>query len=88
MKILLPLKFILLFILSSAAFAQQSGSIKGKITTADGQPAAFVNIALKNKNLGTTTSENGDYTLNKVKPGNYILKASAVGIRTQEKEIR
>ncbi|KQC01588.1 TonB-dependent receptor [Pedobacter sp. Hv1] len=88
MKIPLHFKFILLLMLSAvAASAQQSGSIKGKITTADGQPAAYVSIGLKNKTLGTTTSENGDYTLNKVKPGNYTLRVSAVGINTQEQNI-
>lgn len=88
MKIPLHLKFILLLMsFTVVTQAQQNGTIKGKITTADGQPAAYVSIGLKNKNIGTTTTENGEYNLNKVKPGTYTLKVSAVGINAQEKSI-
>lgn len=75
-------------LLGNPAFAQQqSGSIKGKITTADGQPASFVNIGLKNRNQSTATNESGEYNFEKVKAGNYTIKVSAVGINTQEKNI-
>ncbi|WP_316770443.1 TonB-dependent receptor [Pedobacter frigiditerrae] len=80
---------ILLFFttLSISAFGQQNATIKGKITTADGKPAQFVSIGLKNKNQGTTTNDNGEYTLQRVKPGSYTLKISSVGVNAQEKEI-
>lgn len=77
---------ILLFLslISSFAFAQ---TIKGKITTADGKPAVYVSIGLKNKNIGTTTTEDGTYILQRVKPGTYTIRVSAVGILEQEKDI-
>lgn len=77
----------LLAVFSRSAFSQQSGSIKGKITTADGQPAALVSIGLKNKNQSTATNENGEYVFARIKAGSYTLKVSAVGINTQEKTI-
>lgn len=88
MKIPLLLKLSLFFtLLSISAFAQQSGSIKGKITTSDGLPAVDVSIGLKNKNQTTSTDEQGTYSLTKLKPGKYILRASAIGIIAQEKNV-
>lgn len=86
-KIRLIILTVAILLIHSIAFAQQFGSIKGKITSADGQPVAFVNIGLKNKNQGTATNENGEYTFAKVKAGTYTVKVSAVGIITQEKNI-
>jgi len=68
-------------------FAQQFGTVKGKVSTANGKPAAFISIGLKGKGLGTTTDENGSYTINRVKAGTYTIKASAVGIDPSEKNI-
>ena len=86
MRLQLRLRILLfLSIVSTAVSAQQS--IKGKITTIDGQPANDVNVGLKNKNQGTTTNEKGEYLLQRIKPGVYTIKVSAVGIREQEKMI-
>lgn len=87
MKIRLRLALILLIIFHHTSFAQQNGSIKGKITTSDGQPAAFISIGLKDKTQNTLTDDNGTYSFHKIKPGSYILKVSAVGLNTQEKSI-
>ncbi|WP_199120607.1 TonB-dependent receptor [Pedobacter sp. ASV28] len=76
-----------LLLFSFMALAQQNGSIKGQITTADGKPAAYVNIGLKNRSQSTSTNEGGFYTLSKIKAGTYVLRVSAVGINTQEKGI-
>ncbi len=84
------LQFSILFLLSLfsvATFAQQGGSIKGKITSADGKPAVYVSVGLKNTTLGTITNETGEYLLLKVRPGTYTLNVSAVGIQAQQKEI-
>ncbi len=88
MKIPLLLKSIIFFLfLTTSVWAQQHGNIKGKIATADGQPAAYVSLRLTDKNQGTTTNEKGDYQLTRIKPGTYTLKASGVGINAQEKNI-
>lgn len=88
MRIQLRFKIILLLTLFSAsAFAQQHGSIKGKITSTDGKPAAYVNIGLKNNVISAVSNDNGEYTFPRVKPGAYTIKVSAVGINPQEKNI-
>ncbi len=77
----------LLSLFSLFSFAQQFGTIKGKVSTSNGKPAAFISIGLKGKGLGTTSDENGLYTINRVKAGTYTIKASAVGIDPSEKSI-
>lgn len=83
----LQLRFRILLFLSLLSTVSLAQTIKGKVTTADGKPAVYVSIGLKNKNLGTTTNEDGTYLLQRIKPGNYTIKVSAVGINPQEKEI-
>ncbi|WP_412466373.1 TonB-dependent siderophore receptor [Pedobacter sp. KLB.chiD] len=77
----------LLSILSIFSFAQQFGTIKGKVSTSNGKPAAFISIGLKGKGLGATSDEDGSYTINRVKAGTYTIKASAVGIDPSEKNV-
>jgi iron complex outermembrane receptor protein len=64
-----------------------NATIKGKIITADGSPAAFVNVTLKGTYKSTMTSEEGTFQLNHVKAGNYVLEISLVGLDIQEKQI-
>ena len=87
MNLRLQITTLILSIFSFTAFAQQNGTIKGRVTTSDGQPAVYVSIGLKDKNQNTTSDDNGNYTINRVKAGNYTLRVSAVGINTQEKSI-
>ncbi len=70
--------FIAFSLLSSAAIAQTS-SIKGTITTSDGKPAEFVNVAIKGTAKGAVTDKNGNFLIASVKPGTYQLLISFVG---------
>ncbi|MFD2285633.1 TonB-dependent siderophore receptor [Pedobacter petrophilus] len=76
-----------LLLCTLGAFAQQVSTIKGKVTTSDGKPAAYITVGLKGKGQGATTDDDGKYTINRVKPGTYTLRVSAVGINTSEKSI-
>ena len=77
------------FLLSmGAAFAQQSnGKIKGVITTSEGDPAAGVNVILKNSRYGTVTNDDGTFDLNRIKPNTYTLQISLTGYETTEQEV-
>ncbi|UOE46534.1 TonB-dependent receptor [Mucilaginibacter sp. SMC90] len=77
--------FLSLF-LATIAFAQ-TGTIKGIIKTADGQPAAAITVGLSGTTKGAITDEKGSYQITRIKPGNYTLKLSAVGLAGQEKNI-
>jgi iron complex outermembrane receptor protein len=77
----------LALLLMNTAFGQQSNSISGKIVTATGEAAAFVNIAIKGAARGTTTDSEGRFQIQNLKPGNYLLEVSFVGFQTQQKSI-
>ncbi|MFH7018290.1 TonB-dependent siderophore receptor [Flavobacterium sp. FlaQc-47] len=81
--------FILSFLFSVlSSFGQQNhGKIKGQITTSDGKPASDVNIILKNSKYGTTTDEDGNFEINRVRENVYTLQISLAGYETSEKEV-
>ncbi|EJL62825.1 TonB-dependent receptor [Flavobacterium sp. CF136] len=80
---------ICLFLISSASvFSQQSnGKIKGIITTSDGDPAAGVNVVLKNSKYTTTANDDGRFEFNRVKPNAYTLQVSLTGYETLTQDI-
>ena len=86
MSLRLLITVMLLCALSFTAFSQ-TGTIKGKVTTSDGQPAGYISVGLKNKAQNTVSDDNGEFSFNKVKPGDYTIKVSAVGIHAQEKNV-
>lgn len=75
-----------LMTLTTIAFAQ-SGTIRGTVTTTDGQPAGFVNVTLKDQRKGTVTTDDGTFQLRNVKQGTYILVVSHTGLVTKEQSI-
>ncbi len=83
---------LVLFLLSTAAFAQVS--LKGTIRDTEGRPAEFVNVVLV---LVTDTSTivcggisdiGGGYSLPPARPGNYKVILSAIGYARTESPIR
>lgn len=69
------LSSLLLIFQISVAIAQ-TGTISGTIKTRDGQPAESVNVGLKGTTMGTIVNKTGNYEIEKVPEGNYILKIS------------
>ncbi|WP_232826906.1 TonB-dependent receptor [Chitinophaga deserti] len=63
------------------------GFVKGIVATADGKPAGFVTIVVRGQNKGTTTEEDGTFSLRNLKPGTYTLYISSVGLKPVEKQI-
>lgn len=86
-KIRLFVLTAVMLLINTLAFAQQSGTIKGTITTSDGKPAAYISVGLKGKAQGNVTNEKGLYEILHVKPGTYTLRVSAVGMQNLEKTI-
>lgn len=80
--------FILALLLSTvcSVFANdpdnEFGTIKGRVTTADGKPAASVTIVLKGTKKAVVTEENGTFVLVHIKAGSYELVISQVGFET------
>lgn len=72
-------------ILMAAEFS--GGNIKGHITTSDGKPAEFVTVSIKELNKATRSDDQGQYSLQNIKPGTYTLKVSFIGLEWQEKTV-
>lgn len=78
--------YLSLTLISSISWAQ-TGKITGNIHTSDGQPAEYVSVGLKGLRSGTISDEKGNFTLNKVKPGQYVVVISYMGSTGQEQEV-
>jgi outer membrane receptor for ferrienterochelin and colicin len=76
--------FIVLFGLGLFAQAQK-GTISGKILDKEmnNEPLPFANITIKGSNVGTTSNEKGEYTLN-VTAGKVTVLYSFLGYKTEE----
>ena len=77
--------FVLL-LLSGSLLAQVT--VSGKITGADGKGIPFVSVQIKNTTIGSASGADGAYSFDaNVKPGNYTLVFSGVGLKTSEQSI-
>lgn len=76
---------VLLVLAAPAAFAQQTGSISGRVTMPDGSPVPGVTVEAKSDVLPTprvgVTDENGDYRLPALLPGNYTVSFTLQGMQ-------
>jgi len=83
--------FVVLLIINQALFSQ-TAILKGRVTTTDNQPAAFVNITVKNLSRptvvkSTATNESGFFILKNLLPGSVTVSVSYTGIKTQESNV-
>ncbi|MEA2490996.1 MAG: hypothetical protein QOH21_2788, partial [Acidobacteriota bacterium] len=81
----------ILFLLSLPLFAQQTGSISGRITAVDGSALPGVTVEARSDVLPqprvTVSGENGDYRLPVLPPGNYTLTFSLAGLETRTRNV-
>ncbi len=78
--------FLLVLFTASAAHAQQ-GTVKGRVLTSDGKPAAFVNITIKETKKNIVTGEDGTFTFHTGETCDCSLLVSYTGLQTVEKKI-
>ncbi|MCC6256304.1 MAG: TonB-dependent receptor [Ignavibacteriaceae bacterium] len=75
--------FLFTLLFSVTAFSQ-SGKIAGKVidgSTGEGLP--FVNVLVEGTTLGAATDIDGYYSIIGLRPGNYDIRASAIGYNAQ-----
>jgi outer membrane receptor for ferrienterochelin and colicin len=79
------LPFLTLTLLFTFTLLAQKGTITGTLIDKDmnNEPLPFANAIIKGTTIGTTTDENGKYTLS-VDPGNYTIQFSFLGYETVE----
>ena len=76
---------VFLFLYSFFVSAQEKGLVVGHIL-AEGQPVPFVSVVLKNSTTGTSSDENGNFSIN-VPAGKQTIIVQAIGFKTQEKNV-
>ncbi|MFW5974862.1 MAG: carboxypeptidase-like regulatory domain-containing protein [Bacteroidota bacterium] len=75
-KSFITLFAILLFLVSWA----QEGTIRGFVyEETTGEPVIFTNVYLDKTTLGSTTNENGYFSITDIPPGDYTLMITALG---------
>ena len=84
-KLLITFRFLLfplLLVLVSIYTSAQTGTLKGNVKDANGQPVSGASVILEGTQKGTTTNAEGNYSFD-VSPGTYALVISYVGVLTQ-----
>lgn len=75
--------FLFTAFLMSTAFAQ-SGKISGKVLDGNtGEALPFVNVMVEGTTQGAASDIDGYYSIIGLRPGNYNIKASAIGYNSQ-----
>lgn len=62
----------------------QSGKIQGKVVSVDGKAIANANVSINGTDKGTMSNSSGEYLIEMVSPGDYTLKVTFVGYKSQE----
>lgn len=73
---------IVALLFCNVSFAQ--GSLKGEVTDIRGDAIVGANVFLKGTNIGAATDINGNYKINNISPGSFVLVISSIGYKTKE----
>ncbi|WP_337968131.1 TonB-dependent receptor [uncultured Flavobacterium sp.] len=76
-----------LFFLPNNLFAQNKGTISGKVLDDSGVTVPGANVTLMETGKSTITDENGGYSFSNIDAGTYTIIATNVGYKTFEKQI-
>jgi uncharacterized membrane protein len=66
---------------------QERGNIRGKITDEGGNPIPFANVLVVGTTQGAAANVKGEYFIENITPGTYVLRVSAVGYKTKTAEV-
>ncbi|MCK8493314.1 TonB-dependent receptor [Spirosoma sp. RP8] len=79
--------YVLLLCLSSSVAFAQTGGLRGKITSSEGNPVESVTVQLKGTRYGAMSTAEGTYELKNIKAGDYTLQISLIGLETREQAV-
>ncbi|MGV3460562.1 MAG: DUF5686 and carboxypeptidase regulatory-like domain-containing protein [Flavobacterium sp.] len=72
--------YFVILLCCTASFAQ----VTGRITSADGQPIPYASIVLSGTYNGTSSNENGNYSLPLKEKGSYTIIFQSLGFKSKE----
>ncbi len=79
---------VILFLSFNIYCFAQTGTLKGTITDErTGEKLVGASVSLGGTTIGASTDVSGNFTINNIKPGNYIIKANYIGYNVISKEI-
>lgn len=73
---------VVLTLLSTTAFAGNTGKLVGRVTDSTGEPLVGVNIFVLDTDQGAVTDLDGYYLILNLRPGNYTIRASYIGFQS------
>lgn len=83
------LKYFIIILISFPLFTQAQYTISGKVINLyDKKPVVKASVFLSNTTVGSTTADDGSYTLTNVKPGQYDMVISAIGYETSYQTVK
>src|SRR3954470_18956173 len=81
---LIKFALLVLFVINAATvFAQNRGTVKGRVLTSSNQPAENVTVSLQGTKVATVTDEDGQFEL-RAPQGTYTVVVSHVGVQSQQ----
>ncbi|MBX2873916.1 MAG: TonB-dependent receptor [Saprospiraceae bacterium] len=82
-------KSLLVVLLGSIAMTAQGqqASLSGRVTSVDGEPLGFANVALEGTIYGTSTNDDGVFRISKIPAGTYKVLISFLGYEAMQKRI-
>ncbi len=83
------MRYLFIFLLTVITFTatSQTGTIKGKINTTDGKPAADVSISFKETGRNVIAGPDGSFIIRNLKAGSYSLLVTHTGLATLNREV-
>ena len=76
-----------MFFIAAHLFAQNTSSISGKVTDEKSNALKSATVHLLNTNISVLTDAGGNYSINNIHTGRYIISISSVGYAAQNKVV-
>lgn len=75
-RLFISLPFLITFVFIGQT---QTATLSGQVNTAKGEPLSFTSIIIKGTNLGTTSDNEGNFTIKNIPAGTYQVNVSFIG---------
>ncbi|MBD5214750.1 MAG: TonB-dependent receptor [Bacteroidales bacterium] len=87
-RILIAFALIFSSVISKAETLSDANIVGHVVDAETGEHLSYYSIHLVGTAIGTVTDASGHYTLRNIKPGDYILEATMVGYKSQQRPVK